>query len=199
MKHCLQCGSEVSQHAQQCGRCGHHFETANTLLANSGADGSSDVDSGIMQLGPALEFTLYIGRDRVIMPFPVNGRLILGRAASSVETTVLTSPTEHNDYLSLLGDKPIQFRYFLEFLSLTSFEAELAGVSREHVAIHYDGRALTIEDLGSTNGTRLNGAYLSPGEQYELCEGDTLVLGALPMRVTYSGQRRTSFQQQRTG
>jgi len=33
----------------------------------------------------------------------------------------------------------------------------LAGVSRQHARIHWDGRAYWLEDLKSTNGTRLNG------------------------------------------
>src|SRR5688500_19055935 len=111
MRHCKHCGYDESQHAQSCDRCGHPLDT-----------------TSVTQMGHMLDFTLYIGRDRIMMPFPANGRLVMGRASSSLQTTVLTSPTEREPYLSLLGDKPLVFRYFLEFLSLTSFEADVAGV-----------------------------------------------------------------------
>jgi pSer/pThr/pTyr-binding forkhead associated (FHA) protein len=50
-------------------------------------------------------------------------------------------------------------------------------VSRRHVKISGFRGTHTIEDLGSTNGTRLNGQLLKPGEAAYLKSGDRIMLG----------------------
>lgn len=53
------------------------------------------------------------------------------------------------------------------------------GVSRAHAMIHVDDRGLTITDLGSTNGTSLNGSedLLPPKVAVSLRSGDRIHLG----------------------
>lgn len=46
------------------------------------------------------------------------------------------------------------------------------GVSRRHAVIRYHDDALYIEDLKSTNGTRINGSQLTPEREYRLRDGD---------------------------
>ena len=53
------------------------------------------------------------------------------------------------------------------------------GVSRRHALLTRVGRALFIEDLGSRNGTWLNGQRLPPSQRVSLGPGDTLRLGLL--------------------
>lgn len=53
------------------------------------------------------------------------------------------------------------------------------GVSRDHALITYTEGALFIEDLNSTNGTRINGFQLTPGQSYRLRDGDELEFGRL--------------------
>jgi pSer/pThr/pTyr-binding forkhead associated (FHA) protein len=64
------------------------------------------------------------------------------------------------------------------------FFSDMRTVSRQHArAIFADG-AWSIEDLGSTNGTWLNGRRMEPGRAYPLKKGDTLSLSlACEMRV----------------
>ncbi len=50
-----------------------------------------------------------------------------------------------------------------------------AGVSRQHCRVHFDGRQYSLEDLGSSNGTFINGKRLS-GTQ-PLNSGDQIGLG----------------------
>lgn len=50
-------------------------------------------------------------------------------------------------------------------------------VSRDHLKIIKDGSNLFVEDVGSTNGTYLNGKKLIPGKRYALNVGDLLSLG----------------------
>lgn len=59
-----------------------------------------------------------------------------------------------------------------------------AKVSRKHAMLVRHGDDLTIEDLGSLNGTYLNrGTKITPGERYKLQAGDEIVIGKLVFRV----------------
>ncbi|MFC8177466.1 FhaA domain-containing protein [Rhodococcus sp. NPDC057297] len=48
------------------------------------------------------------------------------------------------------------------------------GVSRRHVEIRWDGRVAMLSDLGSTNGTTVNG---SPVQDWQLADGDVIRAG----------------------
>ncbi|MBI3948359.1 MAG: FHA domain-containing protein [Armatimonadetes bacterium] len=56
------------------------------------------------------------------------------------------------------------------------------SVSRQHAAITLEERC-TVEDLGSTNGTKVNGQRLAPHEPFPLADGDELAFGAVALRV----------------
>jgi len=68
-------------------------------------------------------------------------------------------------------------------LDLSPFEALDKGVSRLHAAFLYRDEQICIEDLSSTNGTRINGLKLVPGKHYRLRNGDELELGSLRIVV----------------
>ena len=70
-------------------------------------------------------------------------------------------------------------------LDLNKYGAFFHGVSRQHVAITKDGNLLQVEDLGSTNGTYLNGMRMLPHQPRMLRDGDELCLGHLVMRVHF--------------
>jgi len=55
------------------------------------------------------------------------------------------------------------------------------SLSRAHAAIGFNGREFFVQDLGSTNGTFLNGAKIT---QATLGDGDEIRLGKLTLRVT---------------
>ena len=57
------------------------------------------------------------------------------------------------------------------------------SVSRMHARVYAHGGALHVEDLGSTNGTFVNGRRLVEAQGVRLRDGDELVLGALTLRV----------------
>ncbi|MGB8961715.1 MAG: FhaA domain-containing protein [Pseudonocardiaceae bacterium] len=48
------------------------------------------------------------------------------------------------------------------------------GVSRQHLEIIWDGQTATLADLGSTNGTSVNG---TPAQSLQLVDGDVVRLG----------------------
>jgi pSer/pThr/pTyr-binding forkhead associated (FHA) protein len=59
------------------------------------------------------------------------------------------------------------------------------GVSRLHICIFRQGNTVKVEDLGSTNGTLLNGERLDPYMPETLSDGDQFQLGELLIGVGF--------------
>lgn len=91
--------------------------------------------------------------------------------------------------IDLPGNDPIVFESQNEIilgrgmgasLSLPDFDPlvgdDVPLVSRRHALIRRTEWGITVQDLGSTNGTWLNGDRLTPGEIYMLRNGDQLKL-----------------------
>lgn len=70
--------------------------------------------------------------------------------------------------------------------NLGPFGARDKGVSRRHAILRVDRRQLLLTDLGSSNGTWLNGAQLTPNEPIRLESGDELRLGKLVLKVFFN-------------
>jgi pSer/pThr/pTyr-binding forkhead associated (FHA) protein len=70
-------------------------------------------------------------------------------------------------------------------IDLTAYRAFERGVSCRHASIQRQDNRLMIADLGSTNGTCVNGKRLAPHEACPLNDGDELRLGNLFMRVFF--------------
>lgn len=62
-----------------------------------------------------------------------------------------------------------------------------ASVSRKHAQIDYREGALVVKDLGSTNGTKVNGEVVA-GDEVSLQAGDELKLGSLDLKVAMPGE-----------
>lgn len=67
-------------------------------------------------------------------------------------------------------------------IDLTDHDSE-AKISRRHAVIERDSDRLAIEDVGSLNGTFLNGAKLELGKLQPLKVGDELEIGASIFKV----------------
>jgi pSer/pThr/pTyr-binding forkhead associated (FHA) protein len=70
-------------------------------------------------------------------------------------------------------------------LDLTADGGLEGGVSRRHAKIHQKGNRFFIEDVGSANGTFLNGQRLTPYLPHPLQAGDELQLGKLELSVDF--------------
>lgn len=72
-------------------------------------------------------------------------------------------------------------------IDLTQENADEYGVSRLHLAIQYimENSTLMVFDLGSANGSFINGQKLHPSEKRILRNGDELRLGHLVIRAEY--------------
>ena len=68
-------------------------------------------------------------------------------------------------------------------INLDPYRAFEAGVSRIHAAIRLVDDQVLITDLGSGNGTRINGNRIEPNIPHPLKNGDLLNLGKLKLQV----------------
>jgi hypothetical protein len=105
---------------------------------------------GTARLTSAWKLRWRIGDETYLMP--LEERVVIGRAAE--------------------GDTSIGF-------DLTPFGAYQHGVSRMHAVLTMHDGFLYLEDLNSTNGTRINGFQMTPKQRYRLRDGDEIEFGRL--------------------
>jgi len=60
---------------------------------------------------------------------------------------------------------------------------EPCTVSRFHAEISRAPEGCFVVDLGSSNGTTLNGEKMAPGDRRRIAEGDLLTLGKVALRL----------------
>ncbi|NDJ62004.1 MAG: FHA domain-containing protein [Chloroflexi bacterium] len=75
-------------------------------------------------------------------------------------------------------------------VDLTSYAGYRMGVSRNHAMLRLNGSRLEIADLGSSNGTAVNGTKLTAHQPHVLRDGDELMLGKMVMRVIFQITKR---------
>ncbi|MBC7810093.1 MAG: FHA domain-containing protein [Burkholderiales bacterium] len=70
-------------------------------------------------------------------------------------------------------------------IDLTPLAGYRMGVSRRHATIQMRDSKLHLHDMGSCNGTSLNGETLTPYEAYALRDGDEIRVGQLTLRLYF--------------
>jgi len=68
-------------------------------------------------------------------------------------------------------------------VDLSKYEAYSQGVSRLHAALKIANSRVVITDLGSSNGTRVNGQKIVPHVDYPLNHGDMIALGKFMIQI----------------
>jgi len=71
-------------------------------------------------------------------------------------------------------------------IDLSPYKAYDNGVSRLHAVVRRNGGSVIVMDLGSSNGSYVNGTRLMPNMEQPLRHGDILALGKLKMQVVLS-------------
>lgn len=71
-------------------------------------------------------------------------------------------------------------------VDLTAYKAYENGVSRLHAVVRFHAKQLTITDLGSSNGTYINGARLLPNNENRFSSGDLIALGKLRFQLVFT-------------
>jgi hypothetical protein len=165
-KICPYCQTENALHAMLCDACGRSLapkrDTFFTTeqVAQVEPEPAEFVPS-VDQLGSLVRNTLVLymsGEDKPIVLEDVH-EIVLGRP-------MVEMPGERT-------------------FDLTDYGAMMLGVSRRHVQITYSDGAFTMIDLGSTNGTLLNGRLIPPAHSQRLRPFDQLTLGQLRLTVFF--------------
>lgn len=73
-------------------------------------------------------------------------------------------------------------------IDLNKYQALANGVSRMHASVKFVDNKIYIVDLGSSNGTRVNGKKVSPESAKQLHNGDFVALGKLKMQIMVNGE-----------
>ncbi len=76
------------------------------------------------------------------------------------------------------GSQPI-----LPDIDLTPYKAYEGGVSRLHATIKLNRDKVTITDLGSANGTRINNKKIAAHQPYTISNEDIISLGKFKAQV----------------
>lgn len=108
--------------------------------------------------------------------------------AATTWRIILTSSREGHAPLGLdISDKAVVGRGIPDGasadLDLTAYDGEGLGVSRRHAVLQPTSDGLLLIDLGSTNGTLVNGDELVTGKSHKLEDGDTVSFGGLHFKL----------------
>ncbi|MBZ0300241.1 MAG: FHA domain-containing protein [Anaerolineae bacterium] len=159
---CPFCQHENPGDAYYCEQCGKAFNSDTTIWKT--VDELRHVQQPAMRASEFRHNTLYlyIAGSSNQAPIQYHGQ----------EAVILGRQTEDTPPVNRLID-------------LSDYHAFSLGVSRQHAKISHAAAGYTIEDLGSSNGTLLNGNRLLPGQAYPLRAGDQVQLGELLMFVYF--------------
>lgn len=130
---------------------------------------------------------------------PPEGINITETASSSIPTRkVIQKQKDPNISLHLvengkvihLSDKKdftlgraVEGQSILPDVDLSAYEAFSQGVSRMHVSLRIFNGDVYVMDLGSSNGTKINGQKIVPHVEYSISHGDLVTLGRLKVQV----------------
>jgi pSer/pThr/pTyr-binding forkhead associated (FHA) protein len=97
-----------------------------------------------------------------------------------VDSAQVLHLAERNEFT--LG-RAIEGQPILPDVDLSPFDAFTLGVSRLHAALRIINGEVVVADLGSSNGTRVNGQKIVPHVDYPINHGDVIALGKLKIQV----------------
>ncbi|HXF86619.1 MAG TPA: FHA domain-containing protein [Anaerolineales bacterium] len=159
---CSNCQHENVSGAVFCAECGAQLEGVETITTHSITDEEIAKElSGKRPEPPPSPLTSWISLHLMdsgkILPLASRNEFTLGRLSEG---------------------QPI-----MPDIDLTPYQAYASGVSRLHAVIKRDGGRVFIMDLGSSNGTYLNGRRINPHVEEDLKHGDVVALGKLKIQI----------------
>ena len=124
---------------------------------------------GLMTMPPVLQVPLTSGNPQMPPPLPFDSSLRSGRPR-----LVVVAGDARNKEIPLAQD----------FISLGRAEIDVNdnGISRQHLEVTRQGNQVRVKDVGSTNGTFLNGNRIPAGNAILLHPGDMIKLGNTTLR-----------------
>jgi len=157
---CPYCGAQAGPHDTECAACGSALApTAQTTQLTRRPFALPADPNGSALFRPEASAILQILPSGTCIPLAVQQPVILGRGESKERQNIL---------------------------DLSEFNALEHGVSRLHCRLQRHENHLVIMDLGSANGTYVNGEPLHSHHVHILHHGDKLILGTLHMLVSFS-------------
>lgn len=157
---CPDCGHENRPGVLLCEQC--NADLYDVLLEQVSTKQINREQTGALKLDvspTSRPLLLYIRQDEAPMIIERRDNLLIGRS-------------DHD------GESKID-------LDLAEYGAQEAGVSRTHATINAKNHPPTIMDMGSYNGTFVNGQKLTPEQSFPIESGDELRLARLTMRVYF--------------
>jgi hypothetical protein len=162
---CPNCKSQESDGAIFCGECGTQLIQPDSAQTQKFATDSDELRSAVFYIDEipnqgATWITLHLLETGDILPISERSEFTLGR---------------------LSENQPIE-----PDIDLTPFKAFDNGVSRLHAVIRHNQGNVVLVDLGSSNGTYVNGLRIMPNIEQPLRHGDIVALGKLKMQIVLS-------------
>lgn len=109
--------------------------------------------------------------------------------SDTIDATISLHLIDSGQVMHLAGRNEFTFgrategQPILPDVDLSAYEAYSQGVSRLHASIKIAGQRVIIMDLGSSNGTRVNGQKIIANVDYPLSHGDIIALGKLKFQI----------------
>ena len=161
---CSNCQHKNVAGAMYCAECGAQLDGVETLITQAITD--EQIETELKRKSPRPEapaipanswLSLHLMDSGKILPLASRNEFTLGRLSEG---------------------QPI-----MPDIDLTPYQAYASGVSRLHAVVKRDANRVMVMDLGSSNGTYLNGRRLNPHTEESLNHGDIVALGKLKIQV----------------
>ncbi|MBN2303004.1 MAG: FHA domain-containing protein [Anaerolineae bacterium] len=165
MRTCPYCAHDNREGVLFCEECGHPFVGEREVLATSKlidadqANFQGRVTWGTARFDRGSSIVIHVRDHETPVVLEAKDEILVGRSDTNT---------------GLLPD-----------LDLGSYGGAEQGVSRRHAFIRRGEDTLTLVDLGSTNGTHLNGQRLIPNQPRVLRDGDEIRLGKLALHIFF--------------
>jgi hypothetical protein len=161
---CLHCGKTNQRHEVFCYSCGQLLEPIK---------GAFDTHVLNEQTSTPLD-SEHFGKDSVLV-------LRVRGSTENYETR-----PQNSDHEVIIG-RSTKGSVLAPDIDLTNKQASDLGVSRLHLSIRFDAehQAVLVSDLGSANGSFINGQRMMPKEVRVLRHGDELRLGKLVLLASF--------------
>lgn len=171
---CPNCGAENRAGTLICSNCGYML-SGGTVGATYRFDEDED-----QTVAEHVDNHQTVHLDDRKITFPTGATFALH--IREVDDPMILKPTEGE---TLLVGRRNKTNEFIPDVDMYPYAGFLLGVSRRHALIYREDDRLMLEDLGSSNGTFVNGVRLNPNDPYPLYDGIEVTLGKLHFTVRF--------------